>query len=85
MRIKKAVITAAGRNQNRIPLQTLVDRDGKQKSALQIIIEEVTSSGIEELCVVISPGGKRAYSEAAGMVLLEALCQIGRASCRERV
>jgi UTP--glucose-1-phosphate uridylyltransferase len=66
VRIKKAVITAAGRNQNRIPLQTLVDRDGKQKSALQIIIEEVTSSGIEELCVVISPGGKRAYSEAAG-------------------
>ena len=31
MRIRKAVITAAGRNQRGIPLQTLVDRDGIEK------------------------------------------------------
>lgn len=66
MRIKKAVITAAGRNQNRIPLQTLVDRDGVQKSALQIIIEEIASTGIDDVCVVVCPGDQDSYGEAAG-------------------
>src|SRR5438034_435647 len=28
MKIRKAVITAAGRNQRTLPLQTLIDRDG---------------------------------------------------------
>ena len=40
MKIRKAVITAAGRNQRGIPLQTLVDRDGIEKKAMQIILEE---------------------------------------------
>ncbi|MBA2646274.1 MAG: UTP--glucose-1-phosphate uridylyltransferase, partial [Pyrinomonadaceae bacterium] len=31
MKITKAVITAAARNQRTLPLQTLVDRDGDQK------------------------------------------------------
>ncbi|MDA1273891.1 MAG: sugar phosphate nucleotidyltransferase [Verrucomicrobia bacterium] len=66
MRIKKAVITAAGKNQNRIPLQSLVDRDGVQKTALQIIIEEVVSGGVEEIAIVIRPGDQKAYTEAAG-------------------
>ena len=34
MKITKAVITAAGPNQRSLPLQTLVDRDGVQKSVL---------------------------------------------------
>ena len=38
--ITKAVITAAGRNQRTLPLQTLVDRDGARKSVLGIIVEE---------------------------------------------
>ncbi len=66
MKIKKAVITAAGRNQNRLPLQTLVDRDGTQKSALQIIIEEAASTGVEEICLVICPGDQDVYAAAAG-------------------
>jgi UTP--glucose-1-phosphate uridylyltransferase len=66
VKIKKAVITAAGRNQNRLPLQTLVDRDGHPKSALQIILEEAVSSGIDEVCVVICPGDRDAYLGAAG-------------------
>lgn len=66
MKIKKAVITAAGRNQHRLPLQTLVDRDGVQKFALQIIIEEAVSSGVDDICVVICPGDREAYSAAAG-------------------
>ena len=41
MKIRRAVITAAGPHQDRLPLQRLVDLDGLEKSALQIIIEEV--------------------------------------------
>jgi len=66
VKIRKAVITAAGRNQNRLPLQTLVDRDGIQKSALQIIIEEAASTGVEEICLVICPGDQAVYAAAAG-------------------
>jgi UTP--glucose-1-phosphate uridylyltransferase len=66
MRIRKAVITAAARGQNLLPLQTLVDRDGIQKSALRIILEEATSSGVEEICLVVRPGDQVAYAAAAG-------------------
>jgi UTP--glucose-1-phosphate uridylyltransferase len=66
MEVKKAIITAAGRNQRTLPLQTLVDRDGTQKTALAIIIDEVRRAGIEEICVVIFPGDQAAYATAAG-------------------
>jgi UTP--glucose-1-phosphate uridylyltransferase len=66
MEIKKAVITAAGQNQRSLPLQTLVDRDGKSKSALAIIVEESLHSGIEDICVVVNPGDQAAYRSAAG-------------------
>ena len=66
MEIRKAVITAAGPSQRTLPLQTLVDRDGKTKTALAIIIEEALNSGIEEICVVVHPGDAEAYRAAAG-------------------
>ncbi len=66
MKLKKAVITAAGRGQRTLPLQTLVDRDGIQKSALQVIIEEILSAGINDICVVVQPGDQAAYASAAG-------------------
>ena len=66
MDIKKAIITAAGKNQSTLPLQTLVDRDGLQKTALAIIVEEVLKSGIEEICVVVGPGDEVAYRGAVG-------------------
>lgn len=66
MEIKKAVITAAGQNQRSLPLQTLVDRDGKSKSALAIIVEESLESGIEEICIVVNPGDRETYRAAAG-------------------
>lgn len=66
MKVTKAVITAAGRNQRTIPLQRLVDRDGTEKSALQIILEEVLSAGIETVAIVIAPGDAAAFKEAAG-------------------
>jgi UTP--glucose-1-phosphate uridylyltransferase len=66
MEIRKAVITAAGLNQRTLPLQTLVDRDGKTKTALAIIVEEALNSGAEEICVVVFPGDAAAYRAAAG-------------------
>ena len=66
MEIKKAIITAAGKNQSTLPLQTLVDSDGIQKTALTIIVEEVLKSGIEEICVVVGPGTQAAYLNAVG-------------------
>ena len=66
MEIKKAIITAAGKSQRTLPLQTLVDRDGCTKTALRILVEEILSAGIEEVCVVVSPGDQPGYATAAG-------------------
>ena len=66
MKVRKAVITAAGRSQRALPLQTVVDRDGAQKSCLRIIVDEALSTGVEDVCVVVSPGDQTAYADAAG-------------------
>ena len=66
MQVRKAVITAAAPNQNRLPLQQLVDRNGDDKTALQLIVEETVAAGVEEICVVIRPGDHTAYLAAAG-------------------
>src|SRR6478672_11836829 len=66
MKVRKAVITAAGRNQRALPLQTLVDRDGSQKSCLRVIIDEALSTGVDQICVVVNPGDHSVYLEAAG-------------------
>src|SRR3954453_7241211 len=63
-KVRKAVITAAGRGTRQYPasravqkeLFPLVDRDGVTKPVLQIIGEEAIDSGIEELCIVTPPG-----------------------------
>jgi UTP--glucose-1-phosphate uridylyltransferase len=66
MRVQKAVITAAGPGQNGLPLQRLVDRDGVEKTALEMIIEEIDSSGIDSVAIVIRPDDRDAYAAAAG-------------------
>ena len=66
MEIKKAVITAAGRGQRTLPLQTLIDRDGISKSVLTIIVEEALRAKVEEICLVVRPGDETAYAEVAG-------------------
>lgn len=66
MQVTKAVITAAAPNQNTLPLQRLVDGEGRDKTALQFIVEETLAAGIEEICVVIQPGDASAYERAAG-------------------
>jgi UTP--glucose-1-phosphate uridylyltransferase len=64
--VRKAVITAAGRNQRALPVQTLVDRDGVEKSVLAILVEEALGAGVEEVAVVVAPGDEAPYASAAG-------------------
>jgi UTP--glucose-1-phosphate uridylyltransferase len=66
MNIRKAVVTAAGRGQQALPLQTFVDRDGVEKTALQIIAEEVMAAGVDEIGLIVAPGEREAYRLAAG-------------------
>ena len=66
MKISKAVITAAGRRQRTLPLQSLIDRDGVEKSVLTILIEEIVRAGINDICLVVRPGDERAYAEVVG-------------------
>ena len=66
VKINKTVITAAGKEQQRLPLQRLVDRDGVAKSALQIVLEEVVAAGTDEIAVIIRPGDEEDFRRAAG-------------------
>ena len=66
MKITKAIITAAGRGQRSLPLQTLIDRDGQQKSVLSVIVEEVTRAGITDMCFIIHPDDEHAFRSVAG-------------------
>lgn len=66
MMIPKALITAAGRNQRQLPLQTVVDREGYPRSVLTQLIEEALSAGIESIGIVVSPGDAELYHRASG-------------------
>lgn len=66
MKVRRAVITAAGKHQRTLPLQTLVDRDGTSKSALAILAAEITDAGIEDIAVIVCPGDEASFAEAAG-------------------
>lgn len=66
MKITKAVITAAAKNQRNLPLQTLVDRDGSAKSVLQIIVEESLRAGIDDIGIVVAPGDEESYAQSVG-------------------
>lgn len=58
---RKALITAAGPQQRRLPLQSLTDRDGVTKPALAIILSEMLEAGIEKVGLVLAPGDRPAY------------------------
>lgn len=66
-RVRKAVITAAGRGTRMYPATTTIqkemlpvmDRDGVCKPSIQVIIEEALESGIEEVCLVVNPHNRR--------------------------
>jgi UTP--glucose-1-phosphate uridylyltransferase len=70
-KVRKAVITAAGRGTRQYPASTavqkemfpLVDRDGLTKPVIQIIGEEAIDSGIEQICIITQPGEEKVYRD----------------------
>jgi UTP--glucose-1-phosphate uridylyltransferase len=70
-KVRKAVITAAGRGTRQYPASTavqkemfpLVDRDGLTKPVIQIIGEEAIDGGIEEICIITQPGEEQQYRD----------------------
>jgi len=70
-KVRKAVITAAGRGTRQYPASAavqkemfpLVDRDGLTKPVIQIIGEEAIDSGIEEICIITAPGEEKLYRD----------------------
>lgn len=66
MQIQKAVITAAAPKQRKLPLQTLIDKKGDEKTFLELLIEEVRAAGINDLCIIIQPGDEGPYAQAIG-------------------
>ena len=66
MQVQKAVITAAAPRQRKLPLQTLIDKKGDEKSFLELLIEEVTAAGINDICIVIQAGDEGPYGQAIG-------------------
>jgi UTP--glucose-1-phosphate uridylyltransferase len=66
MPITKAIITSASPAQARLPLQTVVDRAGHVRTALELVLEEIIGAGIEDVAIVICPGTADRYLHAAG-------------------
>jgi len=66
VKLRRALITAAGRDDQALPLQRLIDRDGRPKTALEILVEEALSAGAHEIAIVVRPGEETAYRAAAG-------------------
>jgi len=70
-KVRKAVITAAGRGTRQYPASTavqkemfpMVDRDGLTKPVIQIIGEEAIDSGIEEIGIITQAGEEKEYRE----------------------
>ena len=66
MNLTKAVITSANPSDKHLPLQTLIDSKGDTRTALQILLEEVFSAGLEAVAIIIAPGEGERYLAAAG-------------------
>jgi len=63
-KIKRAIITAAGPDQRRLPLQTLTDRTGAQSTVISLLAEEILEAGVERIALVLAPGDRRDYQTA---------------------
>ena len=61
---RQAVITAADWKQQFLPLQTMVDRTGQTRKVLGLLLDEITSTGIESIALVVRPGDEPLYRDA---------------------
>ncbi|HVN92492.1 MAG TPA: sugar phosphate nucleotidyltransferase [Terracidiphilus sp.] len=62
MQIRKAVITAAGKSQRNLPLQTLFDQQGVERSVLSLVVREAVRAGIMDVCIVVAAGDEEPYA-----------------------
>lgn len=62
MQISKAVITAAAKNQRNLPMQTLFDQQGVERSVLSLVVREAVRAGISDVCIVVWPGDEEPYA-----------------------
>jgi len=70
-RVRKAVIPAAGFGTRLFPaskavkkeLFPVIDRQGRAKPAIMVIVEEALNAGIEEVCIVVQPRDKPIFEE----------------------
>lgn len=65
MIIEKAVITSASPSQRSLPLQHLIDRDGRERTVLALLIDEAAKAGMKEVAVVVHQGDEAACTTAA--------------------
>ena len=63
MKVRKAVITAGSPDQRNLPLQTLIDGDGTEKTVLQILFEEALRANVEEVAIIVQPGDETTFSK----------------------
>ena len=56
------MITAAGREQRTLPMQTLIDQQGAQRSVLSLVVREAVRAGISDICIVVWPGDEEPYA-----------------------
>lgn len=57
------MITAAAKNQRALPMQTLFDQDGVERSVLSLIVREAANAGIGDIGIVVWPGDEDAYAK----------------------
>jgi UTP--glucose-1-phosphate uridylyltransferase len=62
MQIRKAVVTAAGKNQRNLPMQTLFDQQGVERPVLSLVVREAVRAGITDVCIVVWPGDEEPYA-----------------------
>ena len=65
MKVRKAVITAAGEHHSNLPLQSVVDREGRQGTALRRTLDEVVEAGVDQIAIIVRPGQTDHYLSAA--------------------
>ena len=81
-KVRKAVITAAGRGTRQYPASStvqkemfpLVDRDGLTKPTIQIIAEEALASGIEASAATAPTAAEHAAQRAEQQCGLHSIC-----------
>ncbi|MGJ8695609.1 MAG: sugar phosphate nucleotidyltransferase [Verrucomicrobiaceae bacterium] len=66
MKITKAVITAAGPDQQHLPLQTLVSASGETKTVIALLLDEALAAGIDSVAIIIAPGTQSDFEKAVG-------------------